>query len=81
MKKISLLFALFVLSLFSVSAQEIDFAKPENWFNLDAVQDQTRGVSTEKAYLELLKDKKSKKTIIVAVIDSGIDKINRDKSF
>ncbi|TAE75195.1 MAG: peptidase S8 [Bacteroidetes bacterium] len=43
-----------------------------NWFNLDPQQDNLRGVSAEKAYKELLKDKKST-TIIVAVIDSGIE--------
>lgn len=45
---------------------------PKNWFNLDPVENQVNGVSTEKAYKELLKDKKGKK-VIVAVIDSGID--------
>lgn len=45
---------------------------PENWFNLDYATDKVRGVSTEKAYNELLKDKKSS-TVIVAIIDSGID--------
>ena len=67
--------ALILFSAFSGIAQDaikLEKAK-ENWFNLDAVQDNTKGVSTEKAYLELLKDKKSKKTIIVAIIDSGID--------
>lgn len=45
---------------------------PENWFNLDSNDDKIRGVSTEKAYQTILKNKKSK-TVIVAVIDSGID--------
>ncbi len=43
-----------------------------NWFNADPKQDNLRGVSAEKAYQELVKDKKST-TIIVAVIDSGIE--------
>ena len=43
-----------------------------NWHNLDLKEDGIRGMSTEKAYRELLKDRKSK-TVIVAVIDSGID--------
>lgn len=47
---------------------------PENWFNLDAKKDKIRGVSTELAYKELSrKRKKRAKTVIVAVIDSGID--------
>ncbi len=43
----------------------------ENWFNQDAQENQANGVSTEKAY-EYLKGRESK-TVIVAVIDSGID--------
>jgi len=45
---------------------------PENWFNLDAKKDNIRGVSTERVYKTLLKGKKST-TVVVAVIDSGID--------
>ena len=45
---------------------------PQNWFNLDYQADKVRGVSTEKAYAELLGKKKTK-TVIVAIIDSGID--------
>lgn len=45
---------------------------PVNWFNLDARKDKIRGVSTELAYKKLLRRKKSK-TVIVAIIDSGID--------
>lgn len=44
-----------------------------NWYNLDPVFDKTYGVSTEKAYKELLSGKESKKKIIVAVIDAGVD--------
>ncbi len=44
----------------------------KDWHHLDAVQDNVRGVSSERAYKELLKNKKSK-TIIVAVLDSGVD--------
>lgn len=46
---------------------------PANWFNLDLNEDKVHGVSTEKAYRELLANKKPKKTVLVAVIDSGID--------
>jgi hypothetical protein len=45
---------------------------PKDWFNLDYQTDKVRGVSTEKAYAELLGNKKST-TVIVAIIDSGID--------
>ena len=45
---------------------------PSNWFNLDYVENGVRGISTERAYREFL-NKKSSKTIIVAIIDSGVD--------
>lgn len=51
--------------------------RPDNWFNLDATTNQVNGVSTERAYKELLKDKKST-TIIVGVIDSGVDYEHED---
>jgi len=64
---------LFPLVLFSAIcfAQDTDKA-PENWFNLDPIADNVNGVSTEKTYNELLKGKKST-TVIVGVIDSGVD--------
>ena len=43
-----------------------------NWFNKSAGNDQVYGVETEKAYDILLKNKVSK-TVIVAVIDGGVD--------
>ncbi len=45
---------------------------PENWFNKDNAQDGVRGVSTEKVYQELTKGRTST-TVVVAVIDSGVD--------
>ena len=45
---------------------------PNGWYLLDPEQDSLQGVSSERAYQTLLKDKPSR-TIIVAVIDSGID--------
>ena len=64
----------FLGSLFLVASTGLVSAQqniPQNWHHLDEEADQFRGVSTQKAY-ELLKGKKSK-TVIVAVIDSGID--------
>ena len=51
---------------------------PENWFNLDKDKNSVLGVSSERAYSELLKDKKPKKKIIVAVIDSGVEADHED---
>lgn len=50
---------------------------PENWFNLDLEKDSVFGVSTERAYEEVLKGRESK-TVVVAVIDDGIDYKHED---
>jgi hypothetical protein len=55
----------FLAFSFSAFAQDA----PENWFNLDLGTDKVHGVSTEKAYKELLKDKKPKKMVLVAHIN------------
>jgi len=48
-----------------------------NWQNLDLTRDTTFGISTEKAYQELLKNKKGI-DVIVAVIDGGVDITHED---
>jgi len=45
---------------------------PNDWFLLDPEADHLQGVSVERTYATLLKGKPSR-TVIVAVIDSGID--------
>lgn len=50
---------------------------PKNWFNLDPAKDKVAGVSTERVYQELLKDKRAQ-TVIVAVIDGGTDPEHED---
>jgi len=62
-----------------VFAQSADTEKkaPENWFNLDPSTDKVYGVSTEKAYQELLKDRKAQ-PVVVAVIDGGVDVNHED---
>ena len=50
---------------------------PRNWFNLDLAEDNVPGVSTERAYEQLLSGKKSK-SVIVAVLDSGVDYEHED---
>src|SRR5258706_7612556 len=52
-------------------------AQTPNWQNKDLKTDTVFGISTEKAYSELLKGKKSK-TVLVAVIDSGVDTAHED---
>ncbi|MBK6904128.1 MAG: S8 family peptidase [Saprospirales bacterium] len=74
--KFKLLLLIAVLfSGYSLMAQG-DEAK-ENWFNLDPSSDGVQGVSTERMYKELLAGKKGQ-TVIVAVIDSGVDSEHED---
>jgi len=54
-------------------AQDKNVVLPKNWFNLDLATSGYFGISTEKAYNELLINKKPKAKIIVAVIDGGTD--------
>ncbi len=71
MQKLFILPFIFICSF--AFSQDADTAKaPANWFNLDPTTDNVNGVSAEKAYAELLKGKKST-TVIVGVIDSGVD--------
>jgi subtilisin family serine protease len=68
--------ALLLLPIFSfaqVSTVDSLEKKHLNWYNLDNSANNIMGVSVEKAWLELLSNRPAKKTIIVAVIDSGID--------
>src|SRR5471030_1395896 len=61
---------------FLIHAQAPAANKP-NWQNLDLKTDSTFGISTEKAYTELLKWKKST-PVVVAVIDGSVDITHED---
>ncbi len=52
--------------------EEDTTAVPKDWFLRDPETDHVQGVSADRTYLTLLKDKPSR-TVLVAVIDSGID--------
>ena len=71
-------FLLSILLLGSIGTSKAQYLElsperaPSNWFNLDYVENGVRGISTERAYREFL-NKKTSKTIIVAIIDSGVD--------
>jgi cell wall-associated protease len=72
---LQILQTLALLLFFSLScfAQEATHdSTPKDWFLLDPENDSVQGVSAEKTYATLLKNKPSK-TVIVAIIDSGID--------
>ena len=80
---------IFVLSLFSLttiaqtatnlSAKKTPLTDSElkRWSHLDLEKDSIPGMSVDKAYAELLKNKKSTK-VIVAVVDSGVDTNHED---
>ncbi|MDG1730220.1 MAG: S8 family peptidase [Algibacter sp.] len=55
-----------------LKVSELTDAEKNNWGHLDLVKDTIPGMSVDKAYAEIIKNKKGKK-VIVAVIDSGID--------
>lgn len=55
----------------------VTMAQKDNWHNMDLQRDSVFGISTEKAYAELLKNKSAKK-VIVGVIDSGVDTLHED---
>lgn len=74
---IALMMLFCVNTAFANYVNPTDSVAPENWFNLDAAKDGVRGVSTEVAYSTLLKGKTSR-TIVVAVIDSGVDVEHED---
>jgi len=58
--------------------QPLQAQAPENWFHLDSKSDGYNGVSDEQAYKELAG--RESKTVIVAVIDSGVDTDHEDLS-
>jgi cell wall-associated protease len=71
---LTLLISLLSIPSFSFQAdsQQDTTAVPKDWFLKDPVEDHVQGVSSEKTYSTLLNGKPSK-TVLVAVIDSGID--------
>ena len=56
---------------------ETSLSERQNWYNLDITDDSIPGMSVDKAYKELLKGIKAD-TVIVAVIDTGIDIYHED---
>jgi subtilisin family serine protease len=54
------------------SADSLD-QKYLNWHNQDPSKDASLGTSVDRVYAELIPGKPAKKTVVVAVIDSGID--------
>ncbi|MFC4874018.1 S8 family peptidase [Negadavirga shengliensis] len=51
---------------------------PKNWFLLDPIEDGIMGTGAQRAHNTFLKDKRPARTVIVAVIDSGVDMDHED---
>ena len=67
----------FYLILFCLLVLQGYAQQRPNWQNLDLQTDSVFGISTEKAYNDLLKNKKAA-VVIVAVIDAGVDTLHED---
>jgi subtilisin family serine protease len=68
---------LITVVIFSCSHSSSSVRAAPNWQNLDLEKDGVFGISTERAYAQLLQNKKATITT-VAVIDSGIDTTQQD---
>ena len=60
-----------------VPAVKLDEA-PKNWQLLDETADKIPGISAERGIRELLAGKPPKRTVVVAIIDNGIDTTHAD---
>jgi len=73
----ALILILFFAFGYNLNAQNPVSTTPRDWHMMDFQQDHVYGISIEKAYTELLKNKKST-PVVVAIIDSGIDTLHED---
>ena len=60
-----------------LKVSELTDAEKKNWGHLDLIADTIPGMSVDKAYREIIKNRKGK-TVIVAVLDSGMDLDHED---
>jgi subtilisin family serine protease len=67
------LLLLSIISHAQVKSVESLESKYLNWYNLDNNADNLMGASVNRTWTALLKNRQTKRTVIVAVIDSGID--------
>ena len=60
-----------------LKVSDLTEAEKHNWGHLDLIKDTIPGMSVDKAYSDIIKNRKGQ-TVIVAVIDSGIDVDHED---
>ncbi|MBR9855028.1 MAG: S8 family serine peptidase [Algicola sp.] len=60
-----------------LKVSELTDAEKKNWGHLDLITDTIPGMSVDKAYSEIIKNRKGK-TVVVAVLDSGMDLEHED---
>lgn len=58
-------------------AEEFSEAKIQRWGHLDPKSDNTPGMSVDRAYSKIIKNKQGQQ-VIVAVLDSGVDLLHED---
>lgn len=63
--------------VFSVSLSWGQMQPPKDWFHLDQNEDKYLGVSTHQLYKNIIKGRKGQ-TVVVAIIDSGVDPKHED---
>ncbi|WP_150451556.1 S8 family peptidase [Arenibacter lacus] len=60
-----------------LKTSELTEAEKKNWGHLDLLTDTIPGMSVDKAYSEIIKNRKGK-TVVVAVLDAGMDLAHED---
>ncbi len=70
-------FCTYLLIIFISATSFAQSNPPENWYHLDPSSSGYNGINTEKLYQELLPGKKSQ-TVVVAVLDTGVDTEHED---
>jgi subtilisin family serine protease len=53
-------------------------AAPDRWWMLDPATDNVAGAAVDRAYRELLDGREPRRTVVVAIIDSGVDTAHVD---
>jgi subtilisin family serine protease len=70
--------ALFLVLALTLNTTDAQNKAPENWFNLDPVLDKVNGTGGDLALQQLKAKGKKPQTVIVAVLDSGVDYKHED---